>query len=186
MSELKVGNNKHQTTMENNTTFEIALPLFTGFYSTIFEIEVDEEEELEDGEYFAMQDNAARHYCSVIEKWLVTLGLAKSITFQKVYRPKCYNYSNDEIHIEIEINPSAIAEYMKVNGDKISPYIEDVGSSRPGYIPFYSDMIEDWSKDTEGFTNFQGEETKLCLLLGWILNMNGYNDYKLQAEYYEK
>ena len=106
---------------KENKTIETYLPLFPGFYNTIFEpyeaneIEYINTERKAKGlepleyndfsfDYDGYYKDVAEKCCEYIENELKELGLITELKYQCVSSPKYYNYSNDSIYIEITPN----------------------------------------------------------------------------------
>jgi len=157
-------------TLKNETW----LPIFPGFYNTLFE--PDESNEIEDinslrkerglkeisfddvdFDYDSYRNEISLCCVKFIEEKLKKLGIIKKIIFQEMHSPNFYNYSNDSINIEVEYLFENLSKYVNNNKDKFCVYLKKEYTSRPGFMSFYSTSFDEWSKDTENFTQFDNE-----------------------------
>ena len=128
--------------------FKTYLPIFNGFYNTIFEellsTENYEEYEKEEGRTMELYENYDVDYekaCQDIS--LIAIEFVKdmikeakieldcidcNIEFVKLFSPKEYNYMNDEIHVNIYMPVYAameLAQIMNIKYESISELIEE-------------------------------------------------------------
>ena len=141
------------------------LPVFPGFYNTIFEpynedSEVDEinnireEKGLSEITFDDCEFNYDEYFTDVAEKCtdaieavLIELDLIKSIEFEKLVSPEFYNYTNDSINITInlsDVNLNNILKYINNNLDEFAEYIRERYTSCSGFISSYSNNYQDW------------------------------------------
>lgn len=147
---------------------ESFLPVFPGFYNTIFE--ADEESMIEDGktsedydwDYADYHNRVARACVGHIESELKDFGL--KITFQALISPKFYNYTNDSINVEYSIRSlKGIRDYLHLNSEAFQEYLTEHYTSRSGFHSFHSTDIEDWVKNLD-------DEYKFGSVLNFILH----------------
>lgn len=140
-------------------TIETFLPVFTGFYNTIFESDdssVIHSYNQENGTNFEYDDfhwdysdyynQTAKNCCKAIEKLLKEKNIVQSIEFQKVVSPKYYNFSNDSINIEVKINIDILIFFIESNKKAFDTYIKDNYSSCDGFTSFHSNDGDMWLK----------------------------------------
>jgi len=143
------------------------LPLFPGFYCTIFEpdetIEIDniERQRAENGvndlpddfdflqylDYEQYRNDTAESFNDALEAELVTLGFVSGMDFQEVISPKYYNFSNDSVNVEIKLSPENeknIRKYLLDHKEEFERYIKERYTSRDGFISHYSNDSDDW------------------------------------------
>lgn len=158
--------------MNNIKTIKTFLPVFNGFYNSVFEPESPFERDLESGEsdqeileYYKdleiddfdwLKENIFRHTnygaiqnecAEIITDSLMDLDeldLIKSIKFEKVVSPKYYNFSTDSINVEIEADFNKIADYLKQNLETFKQDRLDRYTSRSGFISHYSNDLDYW------------------------------------------
>ena len=141
--------------------FKTWLPVFTGFYETIFS--PDEETEiyavnneredkgltpLDDNvfefDYETYNNNVIISACDFIERELNSLGFECSITNPELRSPKYYNYSNDSINIDIELDYDKLLKYLNHNFTSFRAYIKKRYTSCSGFISYYSNDANVW------------------------------------------
>ena len=146
---------------------ETYLPVFTGFYGTIFEPQEDYEIECineirrsknwnEIGyddcewdykEYFI---SVSKDCTSFLGNQLKLLGLVENIEFQKLSSPREYNFYNDSIHVEIEFSTKNVKKISKIildNFPRFDDWIKERYTNRDGFISYHSNNSFDWSLD---------------------------------------
>jgi len=175
-------------------TIETYLPIFSGFYGSWYESDLEHKEEME-LEYY--QDN----YCEDIEyddldfdyedfysqcaegifygvfDELVSRDLIKDMTFEKLSSPKYYNFANDSIYVTITLqdkNVSAIMSYLNGYIEDFTEYIKDNYTSRDGFISSYSNDVQEWLCEES-----LEHSHKLGSILNFILTNDGYNEEEL-------
>jgi len=147
--------------------YKTYLPVFTGFYNTIFEpsdCDIDSELDyindsrknlkkapLKDAddlefEYKEFELNTATGCVDYVETILKDLGLPCKITNEVINSPKYYNFANDSINIDIEIDLDLVKSYLVENLDLFTIYIKDKYTSCSGFISSYSNDATDWLK----------------------------------------
>lgn len=139
------------------------LPLFSGFYNTIWDDYTDRlienelchfKSEYDLGlEYDDLEINWEEYHLelskmitSEIEDVLKEYNLVKSVSFDNLHSPKFYNYRNDSINVDIEIDQKCITIIKNVVHSNFSYFEELVHESTTstiGFIPYYkkSDFI---------------------------------------------
>jgi len=107
--------------MAKPVIFETYLPVFRGFYNTIFEpdfdqILIDNNVQFEDIQFdnTAYENKVAKLLCEYLAKRFGEEGLVHSIEFEGVYSPKYYNYSNDSINCKIHLSKSNLKELKRL------------------------------------------------------------------------
>lgn len=149
------------------------LPLFTGFYDSIFDPSdnyIEMETELREDEfkdyyedlhkagvtqeffnenfydyldYNKGYEGAASYICDGLEN-LESADIIQEVTFEKVVSPKYYNFSTDSINCEIEYDDEKLIEYLTENKEAFKDYIESKYTSRDGFSSSYSNDLEYW------------------------------------------
>jgi len=183
------------------------LPIFNGFYNTIFSIDnlisdriedinqtrldnnltlIDSNKlfeliEVDNNEY---QNDVAVECCNVIEHKLKELNLISSIKFNAIDSPKEYNYINDRIDCTIELsqdNIINIKKYLELNSTWFSQYLHSEYSSRNGFMSFYPNTVTGWIELTNNFTDYSDYNT-LYSVLDFICDTQNIN---IEYLYYE-
>lgn len=137
--------------------FETFCPLFPGFYNTIFEPcedneiynhnqENDTDLSYDDfnWDYDDYRERVASAFVESFEREFKDVVPDVQINFQSVVGPKEYNFSNDSINIEVEMNFLKFMTMVGHNKENIREYIRDKYTSRSGFISWHSNDVDDW------------------------------------------
>lgn len=155
------------------------LPVFPGFYGTIFEPQEENEiysinqeranNKLEPLKYDDIEFDYTQYYQDVcesvvelLESALIQHGVIESIKYECLSSPKEYNFYNDSIHVEI-VPTEKLSQYINDNWSLFVDYIKGRYTSRSGFISFFSNDAEEWKKETDNFTCFGQHELGSCL-----------------------
>ena len=175
------------------------LPVFNGFYNTLFEdlidnavdnqIEYYNEQNVTELSYddfnfdFAsIQNEICKDAVSKIEEKLNEIGINCTINFQTLVSPKYYNFSNDSINIEINFKKfSQVIETLEQNYDLFTQYIKDNYTSRDGFISSYSSYAIDWMEDLR--EDAENEAHKVGAVLDFIFQE--VEEYKADDLYFD-
>ena len=139
------------------------LPIFPGFYNTIFETDTEEseieyynEQRAERGlpplEYHDFTfDYATRNYeiaqcaCEFIKQALAKFGVL-DVAMEKVVSPRQYNFTNDSIDCVITYDEAVVQKYINEHIEEFKQYLRGRYTSRDGFASFYSADVEDWKE----------------------------------------
>lgn len=180
-----------------NTETKTWLPVFSGFYGTIWETDNDEEMEIEnindqraskglppiewdaiEWDYKGYTESVGKGFTKYVERDLKGLGVVDKITYEKVSSPREYNFANDSIHIEVgltKVNEKNIRAYLRKHKDAFKKYLEDHYTSYDGFMSSYSNNVEVWLVD-----DYLTHEHKLGAVLNFIL-LNEDDDYEMEV-----
>jgi hypothetical protein len=164
---------------------ESYLPIFNGFYNTLFE--ANEEMYIEDTyDYDDYEFNYKQYHLDVakecvgaIEQELNHLGLGISIKFQALDSPREYNFRNDRIDVEYTLGADSlnkIHSYLLENKNAFSEYVKDNYTSRSGFYSFHSNNVNEWLDNIKNGTDL---DHKLGAVLNFILQNENYTDSDL-------
>lgn len=141
------------------------LPIFPGFYGTIFEPCEDSEIEYVNSErellgkepltdngqfeydYESYRENMAKSCVDSIEKELKEGGFISSMKFEFIFSPKEYNFYNDSINIEVDLSEENINNIRKFLSDDLynfSEYVRKEYAACDEYYPIHSNNSNDW------------------------------------------
>jgi hypothetical protein len=162
------------------------LPLFNGYYDSIWGTDRDEENEIECineqrkekgldpitwddckfnyGDHF---NNLSKAISREISEWLIKEKYVNKYKFEKLSSPKQYNYNTDAIYIEYSLtkeNKKNITKYLLNHRLKFEKYLKDRYTSYDGFFSSYSNNVNDWL-DNDYFTH----EHKLGAVLDFII-----------------
>jgi hypothetical protein len=185
---------------ENIEKIEGVLPFFPGFQNTIFgDTESQEYNMIEnyndnnsinytyddfDWDYKEFFKDVAKLCFNVLEPIILKLPFVEKMVYADIYNPKYYNYSNDMINVDYNINIHEMKKYFlndstledieNYNFDKDLEYkleflencIKSDYTSRSGFISHYSNDITIWLKD---ILKNELEETQISSLIEYAI-----------------
>lgn len=177
-------------TLSNLEKIESYLPVFNGFYSTVFE--ADEENEIvapytyDDYtfDYKGYTREMALACTKQIEKKLKEtegFNFGIKIEFDTISSPREYNFANDSIWVKYTLSEDTAKEihkYLLKYGKEFTQYIKDRYTSRSGFMSFYSNDASVW------IAEYLNDEKQLSHCFGAILEfiLTGYSDNDLYED----
>ncbi len=176
---------------KTNKTIESFLPVFCGFYNSIFEpsedMVIEEPFTFDNYEFFYSdyRNEIARACVNGIEKQLTEYGIkGVKIKYQTINSPKEYNFYTDAIHVEYKLTLKAIAsinEYLKKNKEAFDKYIVDHYTSRDGFMSSWSNNVDVWL--TEYLTDAKDLRHCFGAVLQFIFENEDYTYNNLYEDY---
>jgi len=182
---------------------ESYLPLFNGFYNTLFEYDNEEDDiksynyEYEtdfdydnfNWNYSERNDRISKQICGILESLLSDENLKMTINFQNIVSPKYYNFGNDSINCEYVISKeqyNLVIDYLKSNWTNFEIWIKERYTSRSGFISSHSNIAEVWINNMKSESHL---EHNFGAVLEFILHNEGYEPYNvfglIQDDYIE-
>lgn len=195
---------------------ETWLPVFSGFYGTIWESDDLETNEIEyineqrkeknlppvewDDVEFDFQGyflDVSKEVTKSIDYELQKDGFVTKLSFQELRQPREYNFANDSVDIVVWLkkeNEDKIRRYLCENLSAFKEYLKERYTSRSGFFSSYSPNVDDWKDMREVLTH----QHKLGAILNFILlnenkdlEMDIYEHYRenglaIQIKNYEK
>ena len=166
-----------------NTKVESYLPIFPGFYNTLFQ--ANEESVIEDPYKFDDYDFDYKKYekhvgekaTEVVEEWLEDFDI--KIKFQEISSPREYNFGNDSINVEYTLGKDSmkkIINYLKEHREEFEQSLKERYTSRSGFISSYSNDVDEWISDLKSGNDFSH---RLGSVLEFILTNEGRDDEEL-------
>lgn len=159
---MNTTNNK--TKIEKVNTW---LPVFSGFYGTIWETDNDEEMELDDINdkrrdlglpdaewddvewgYDEYHEGVAKGVTECVANKLEHLGMIAGYRFQELRSPREYNFHNDSVNVQFHLtdkNKKAIWTYLVKHWPEFRKYLKDRYTSYSGFISSYPNDAESWA-----------------------------------------
>lgn len=133
-------------------TFSVLVP-FSGFYYSVHSDALDTEEErlFEDNnlahlqEYFNRDCDYGKAHDLYARKYVSTLSdlIGIGLEYEEMVSPREYNFMTDRLFAKV--SRSDMAKMLKsVRGEKLNRIVEDMFTSRSGFISHYSNDIKDW------------------------------------------
>lgn len=176
------------------------LPVFNGFYETIFQYDDDQqieyinelrkEKKLSDIEYEHLdinikeyENDISKKLCEVLEKKLKKF--VEKIVFENVYNPKEYNFKTDSINCIIYPKIDNIKEFIYKHQKEFKEYLKANYTSRDGFISGYSDSFEGWKEETKDFTCYDANGHFLGSILSFICEVLEIDNLNLYYELVE-
>lgn len=164
-------------------TIKTWLPIFPGFYGTWYEPNeqdefdyINEQRELINLKplpfeavkfnYDTYYNDVAKNACNYIESMLNKF--VTSIKFESVNSPKEYNFSNDSVNIEVELNNKNIAQilyFLLNNKERFDKYIYENYTSCSGFISWFDNDANNWLNE---FNKVIEDKHQLGALLQFI------------------
>jgi hypothetical protein len=168
----------HKTTL---STFKTFMPIFPGFYNTIWdesdsfiEYETDNETdfrshypELDAAPWEAIRANfwdcidyrpgnlaVAQAALDALPK--VLPGFVRDVKFDEMRSPREYNFYNDAVNCEITVDVAKVRAFLRENADEWADWLRRRYSSRDGFISFYPTSADEWKQLTENFSAMDG------------------------------
>ena len=167
---------------------ETYLPVFKGFYGSIFEPdetneidyinELRAEKELPEIDYDDCKFNYSEYYkdvskCLVDEIADELSEFVESIEFQQLKSPQFYNFTNDYIDVIIKPKQDAIINYIHNYKSEWKKYLMDNYKSYNGFISSYDCFPE--SDDWNDYNIINGKH-QLGSALNFIAENEGINE----------
>lgn len=178
------------------------LPVFNGFYDTLFEDILDNATEFAidnhndtngtelnydnfDFDFITLQNEICKDAVLKVEEKLNEIGINCSIKYETLVSPIEYNFDNDSINIEINFKKfSQVIEILEQNYDSFSQYIKHDYTSCDGFISNHSSYASDWMEDLR--EDAENEAHKVGAVLDFILQeVEEYKPENLYFELYE-
>lgn len=154
------------------------LPVFPGFYETIFaphlELYIEDGKTDQDYEWYYLEyeKRVSMACCGFIERELTTgkygdsPKLEMQIEFKGVGNPKEYNFTNDTINVEYTLSEAiykAIINYLRKNNTEFREFIKEHCTSCSGFESYYSNNPYSW------YIMLENQE-RLMQVFGTVLN----------------
>lgn len=165
---------------------ETFLPVFNGFYNTIWEANT-ENYEYESGlgwddydfDNEAFELETVENICDWVES---NCPFIRSVKLQTICSPKEYNFRNDSANVVIDIKVRDFAKWLKSNAKELDMYLKQKYTSCSGFISSYSNTYDDWHNETKGFQKLDIDGHRLGSLLDFYFSIE-FNDPEEDAYY---
>ena len=172
--------------MQTLQKIETYLPIFSGFYNTIWQYDDEsaiyfinqerEEKNLNnitwehlEIDYPQYEEDIVKGLCDIIQDKLS--DYVEKIELQKIQSPKEYNFKNDSVDVIIIPKIENIQKFIYDNKKKFKEYLKNRYTSYDGFISHYDNDMESWEADTNNFTNWDVNGHYLGSILDFISNM---------------
>lgn len=160
------------------------LPVFPGFYNTLFEpdllSEFDElirEGHLPPDEKYPVGrwDNGGyelavvRNICDEFPRWFPAEAGIEKCELESIKHPKEYNFRNDAVDVTFRIDMAKFApwidEFLDEHKVEFAKYLNDHYRSRDGFISYYPTDMDEWREALSRL--MAGEEHAWAIEHGW-------------------
>jgi hypothetical protein len=176
--------------MLKHKNIESFLPVFNGFYSTVFEPSEDSVIESPytydnyEFDYEGYNERVAKKCCDKLEEKLAEFGInGVTIIYQNVSSPKEYNFYNDSINAKYKLTSEAIKainKYLVEAKEDFSQYIYDRYTDRSGFMSHYCNDSRVW------LTEYLSKKDQLSHAFGAVLEFifenEGYEPFNLYED----
>lgn len=155
-------------------TIKTYLPLFSGFYGTIWES--DESDFCSKNnctfddlivDYDAYNKDVILGICDFVES---NCEFIKTVKLENICSPKYYNFSNNSANVTIEIKKREFKKYLNNNKEALDNYLRERYTSYDGFWPSYGNSFELWKQETDNFVNLENH------YLGSLLDFYFFNE----------
>jgi hypothetical protein len=177
-------------------TIETYLPVFPGFYGTIFEPNEDSELEYFNNlreenhltpvsfdqfkfDYSGYENEIAKNCCNFIENELK--DYISKVEFERLKSPKEYNFYNDAIDCKISLsdeNIKAIKDFIGLHVHEFNVYIHDNYTSYDGFLSHYSNDFNEWVNDIDNCLTHIHKLGSILNFICWCLDINQESMYE--------
>ena len=141
-------------------TIKTYLPVFTGFYNTIFEMDESDFCNENNVSFEQLTVDYKQYEIDVVKQCIdfvkQNCPFITSIEFENICSPKYYNFSNDSANITVEIDLKVLKKYLTTNKNALNDYLKERYTSCSGFISHYPNTFEGWKEETENFTELEG------------------------------
>lgn len=180
----------HNQTIKDMMTIKSYLPIFQGFYGTLFECNAEEREienydelhgtkSTSDDFEFDYEDynkRVAQECISSIWNFLKLDGFEIDVNFEGIHSPRFYNYTNDSINCIYLVNKvdlDNLVNYCKDNLTEFEEFLRENFTSDIGRYAYYSNNADVWFEEYLKTTSddFEGAFAEI---LGFYLENEGY------------
>jgi hypothetical protein len=150
------------------------LPLFSGFYGTLFEPDTSWFEHENECTYDDYNFDNSQYELDVVKECINFVAenceFIKSIKFESIVSPKTYNFSNDSANVSIELDRVGFKRYLNDNSEALDNYLKDRYTSCSGFWSSYGNSVDLWKEETSNFKMLDGH------YLGSLLNFYFLNE----------
>lgn len=74
-------------------------------------------------------------------------GIKIDIQTGEIYSPRAYNFSTDQLDLEVTYNKSQVKQYAKNNQEEFGEFLKNNYSSYDGFYSHTANNYEDWKED---------------------------------------
>lgn len=157
------------------------LPIFTGFYESIFDLDTTDFCEENDCQYDDLEIDYNAYNTAVSKQLCKVVGEVMSdfigiIKFESLQSPKFYNYESDSINVLIGPIKENISNYIYEHKEEFCKYLKENYSSCDGFISSHSNSFDEWECLTKNFRSFKVHNHYLGSILEFIAQNEGITE----------
>jgi len=180
-------------------TINTILPIFSGFYNSIFEFDREGEDidwyneenktnyKFDDFkfDYREYEERIASEIVDAVEVAIHdNLGIDVDLKFLGIDRPRFYNYRSDYIDTELSISESnldKLKDLLRDNKEEFANYLEENYKSRSGFVSFFSYDFDEWLND---YLKFDSDKLSQAIqgALNFLLLNDDYSEWSIYDE----
>ncbi|MHA1382050.1 MAG: hypothetical protein ACTSRG_27070 [Candidatus Helarchaeota archaeon] len=181
-------------TNTENRKINTWLPIFTGFYNTIWQFQDDntvyninetrENNNLMPINWDVLDIDYKQYEYDIVQGIIEAVKselseYIESIEFQTIQSPQKYNFKNDSVDVAIIPKIENIRQCIYDNMDSFKIYLKNHYTSYDGFCSWYSNRVEDWESDTSEFTDFTVNGHYLGKILEFICEVENITEYDI-------
>lgn len=138
-------------------TIKTYLPLFSGFYNTIWESDESNFCYENDCTYDDLIIDNKQYEFDVVQGILEFVKdnceFITDIKFENICSPRAYNFANDSVNVSIAIKKREFKKYLNDNKGALDYYLKERYTSCSGFSSYYGNSFEQWKKETNNFVD---------------------------------
>lgn len=142
------------------TSVKTFLPIFSGFYNTIWDYSTTDFENennctfdelvINDNEYCK---DIVLHICEFVKN---NCEFITVVELEQIKSPKEYNFYNDSANVTIDIDLVGFKKFIYTNVETFETYFKNHYTSYNGFMSKYENTFEGWKVDTNDFLDLDG------------------------------
>lgn len=167
------------------------LPIFSGFYESIFELDMDYvqdslNEDLEEGlikeaidiweldiDHRGFELEVSKACVAVISGWLIEIGIIEEpLSYVETTYPEYYNYSTNRIIVDGYFNLDKVRVLLEANKEAFASYLKRHYTSRDGFISYIDTNVNHWLSDSASWDtdNSYGERLDVGVAVEFLVS----------------
>ena len=175
------------------------LPIFSGFYNTIFEfdysgieyqIKQDRQERglLSDFDELKIDNEKYEYdivtsFCHVLKSELSDYIF--DIELEKIVSPKTYNFANDSANVTIKYDAEKVRDFIYSHKSAFELFLKSRYTSCDGFISHYSNDFETWENETKNFNDLSINGHFLGAILEFIARIEKISEENIAGDILE-
>lgn len=144
----------------STTNIKTFLPLFSGFYNTIWDFETTDFENENDCifdelviDYNKYNNDVVLGICDFVKN---NCEFITTVELEGIKSPKEYNFYNNSANVTIDIDLVGFKKFIYANVETFETYFKNHYTSYDGFMSRYENTFEGWKVDTNDFLDLDG------------------------------